>query len=102
VWVMAAVVVCWSSTSSFALPVGFVDQDVARIPQLVDISFGRHPTASNSTLAYGVTKDGAVYVIPNIASTLDHGQEAKVRQVLDIRSAVCDDGERGYAERFLY
>jgi hypothetical protein len=71
---------------------GFEDQDVARISELVDVSFGRHPN-DGAPLAYGVGKDGGVYVISNFAGD---GEDATVRQVLDLRDSTCDDGERGY------
>lgn len=101
VWAVAVVtiiIVCTTSKRGNVfcngIPIGFEDQEVARIPELIDISFGSHPD-NNSSLAYGVSKDGGVYVILNIA-TLRDGEEAKAQQVLDLRNLVCEDGERGY------
>jgi hypothetical protein len=90
----------WSSSTGIfcqAIPIGFEDQDVARISQLVDIAFSRHPVG-NAPLAYGVSKEGLVYVITNFAGD---GEVANVQQVLDLRDSTCDDGERGYVSMLL-
>lgn len=71
-----------------ALPAGFEDEGVTRIPDAVDIAF-----AGNIMLA--VTKAGILY-----SFDLDNPGTESPQQALDLRDSVCDNGERGYVGRF--
>jgi len=71
-----------------ALPAGFEDEGVTRIPDTVDIAF-----AGNVMLA--VTKAGILY-----SFDLDDPSTESPRKALDLRDHVCDNGERGYVGLF--
>jgi len=66
-----------------ALPAGFEDEGVSRIPDAVDIAF-----AGNIMLA--VTKAGILY-----SFDLDNPSTESPREAFDLRDHVCDNGERG-------
>lgn len=65
------------------LPAGFVDEGVARINSVVDLTFAD----TNNMLA--VTKTGVLYRIDMT------DPDAKKQEVLDISERICDNGERG-------
>ena len=78
-----------ATPTSWALPPGFVDEGVGRVPGGTGANFAPNVQTGQGHVLFVTTKDGLLYVFDN------PDQSGSKRVVMDITDRVCSNGERG-------